>query len=320
MWGNRLGWSISIVIAAVVLSLLARFVHEAGITTAPTEFSRDPKNLAALNVPFSPSKCLEMNDPGDAGELYRHAIELYRDDPQRYERFAASGLPETLDERALPALEPILQATTCSTAHIFVDQPASVIGYSSDNSSLEILRSLGAICAERLGYPAVRAGRAEFAKPYLHAAFALGAKLFEERLTADELSAGLALMSAAALSMREIESSPALESFEKTRAVFFQQQIMPTLHILRTIDPQTMAQHAGDVFVLATQSRERMWRIEAILALGRMRYFIGDAHASDQRAARRLLRKLSSDADPSIRAAAIAARQLTPEQYRALGR
>jgi hypothetical protein len=75
--------------------------------------------------------------------------------------------------------------------------------------------------------------------------------------------------------------------------------------------------HAGDVFHIARSAKDRMWRVEAILKLGRMRY--NAARLADQQAATRALEELSDDADPVIRAAANAARNLTVQEYRMLG-
>jgi hypothetical protein len=76
----------------------------------------------------------------------------------------------------------------------------------------------------------------------------------------------------------------------------------------------------GDVFYLAQHAQERMWRVEAILALGRMKYFVGEGgRRGDQRGATRHLKQHALDKDPVIRAAAKAALELTREQMRTLG-
>ena len=61
-----------------------------------------------------------------------------------------------------------------------------------------------------------------------------------------------------------------------------------------------------------------MWRVEAILALGRVRFFSGISRsAADQRAALAGVKRIAADdPDPIVRAAAEAARDLTAEQYR----
>ena len=74
------------------------------------------------------------------------------------------------------------------------------------------------------------------------------------------------------------------------------------------------------MFYLAENGSERMWRVEAILALGRMQYFVGaGGRRGDQRGATRQLKQHALDKDPVIRAAAKAALELTREQMRTLG-
>ena len=80
-------------------------------------------------------------------------------------------------------------------------------------------------------------------------------------------------------------------------------------------------QHTGDIFYLAKNAADRVWRVEAIVALGRMKYFVGDADSvADQRGAMRLVREWSDDPNQDVvtRQAAKAARDLTIEQYRGI--
>jgi hypothetical protein len=63
-----------------------------------------------------------------------------------------------------------------------------------------------------------------------------------------------------------------------------------------------------------------MWRVEAILALGRMLFYDCEGRRiGDQRGASRALTNHLTDKDPVIRAAAKAALDLTREQMRTLG-
>ena len=60
-----------------------------------------------------------------------------------------------------------------------------------------------------------------------------------------------------------------------------------------------------------------MFRVEAIFAMGRMRFFAGEnGRIGNQRGAIQELKKLAEDPDPIIRLAATEARDLTIEQYR----
>jgi hypothetical protein len=81
-------------------------------------------------------------------------------------------------------------------------------------------------------------------------------------------------------------------------------------------DQATLEQYAGDVFYFARHAPERMWRVEAIMKIGRYRYNAG--RVGDQRSAIKVLKELSNDPDPVVRAAANEAQELTIEQYRML--
>jgi hypothetical protein len=88
---------------------------------------------------------------------------------------------------------------------------------------------------------------------------------------------------------------------------------------ISTLDSRRIGTYAGDVFAFAARSTERMWRVEAILSMGRMRFNIGAGRRSDQLAAGRLLAQFITDPDPAVGAAARQARALTIEQYRQIG-
>ena len=62
-----------------------------------------------------------------------------------------------------------------------------------------------------------------------------------------------------------------------------------------------------------------MYRVEAIFAMGRMRFFAGaNGRVGNQRGAMQELRRLAESSDPVIRRAASEARDLTIEEYRML--
>jgi hypothetical protein len=107
-------------------------------------------------------------------------------------------------------------------------------------------------------------------------------------------------------------------AFDAGRVEMMKTRIDPVLKVVRSIDPKVVGQQTGDVFELAKRCRERMWRVEAILALGRVRYMAGQGGtAGNQRNATQLLNKLANtDPDPIIQTAASQARDLTIEQYR----
>jgi hypothetical protein len=115
--------------------------------------------------------------------------------------------------------------------------------------------------------------------------------------------------------LAEVTGDKRFADFNTARLKYNSDEIVPMWTIIGAIDPKRIAEHSGDVFAIAKDSQERMWRVEAILQLGRLRY--NAASGADQRAANRMLKKMAeNETDPIIRAAAKAAAELTIEKYR----
>ena len=102
------------------------------------------------------------------------------------------------------------------------------------------------------------------------------------------------------------------------RRIAFAKGLESTLRVVQAFDAKTVGTHTGDLFELAKRSKERMWRVEALMALGRVRYFAGTGGtAANQRVAMALLREIAEeDEDYVVRTAAGAARNLTVEEHR----
>jgi len=108
----------------------------------------------------------------------------------------------------------------------------------------------------------------------------------------------------------------AARQFDEARIKYIKERIQPVIRVIMTADQDTLEQYAGDVFYFARHAPERMWRVEAILKIGRYKYNAG--RVGDQRSALKVLKELGTDPDPVIRTAAKAAQELTLEQYHML--
>jgi len=81
MWGNRLGWLISLVIVAAAAVALGVIANRPGVAT-PTEWSADPAHFEPISFPLLrnyvplPSDVDLGADPGkeDGDQLIRQAI------------------------------------------------------------------------------------------------------------------------------------------------------------------------------------------------------------------------------------------------------
>jgi hypothetical protein len=314
MWGNALGWCISaVIVAATALGLVV--LQERITTVSPTTDLATSANGAALALSIAPAAVLAPADHADTGLLYRKAIEDFEADRTPYMDFLQRGTK--LEPSDLPALDHLLAAAKHGRADIFASHPETIITYERTVPELEALRSLGQ-CAVRIALLKQPSDPADAAR-YADAAFALGARLFEERLTLAELRLGIELIvqSARLIEMCNPPRAAPARQFADACRTLVSRRIDPMAHAIVTIDPAALATHTGDVFYFARNAQERMWRVESVLAIGRLRF--NAARVGDQRIAERVLDRLMNDPDLAVRAAAHAAKELTIEQYRLQG-
>lgn len=304
MWGNTLGWCIALVIVVAMVGGLCLLDRHLTNVTPITDFVRDHANLAPIELPISAQSVLPPTKSADATDWYRQAIDLYLLEP-------GANLSD--------ALELLIPAREHAQASIFADSPEDVVKY-GDKPKLAAILALGK-AANRRGALLSYEKNPDEAIKHHQAAFALGARLYEERLTLDELLAGLELMSEASAGIIATGSDTIdTQTFTDYRTAFTawsESRIRPMQRIVTSIDPAVIARHSGDVFYIARHAPERMWRVEAILSLGRLRF--NAARVADQQGANRAIQELRDDPDPVIRAAAQAAMELTIERYRMLG-
>jgi hypothetical protein len=320
MWGNWQGWTISAGLVALCCAWLY-FISDTGKPTAPTAFSVNPRNFEAMRVPEPPDDALPPEaDVKDAPALYRRAIEAFLRDRALYEDFARLGTLDSQSATKLEAIDLLMQAAPARSGAIFYSRPRELINYQHDKPQLEALRVLGRVCIDRLGLLNARAGKNDEAMKCYRAGMALGWGLVAERLTYDELALGLELMAKSSAGMAKIaqpELAKGLAEFDRRRAQYVQQRVEPLVRITRALDANIVGTHTGDLFEIAKRSNAHMWRIEAILALGRLKYFAGTGGTkADQINAQKFLRDLAAnDGSEIIRIAAEAARDLTREQH-----
>ena len=312
MWGNRLGWGIAAAMVVVAVGGWLLVENQLRLTE-PTSFSSS-ENLAALSPPLPPNPVVQFNEPGDAGQLYRQASAAYPDSADACEDFAK----HPADAAPPQAIQLVLDATHQSGLAVFANDPGQLINYTEHNPTLEALNDLGHTI-DAAGLMLFKQKKPEDAQRFYRGVYALGLRLYDERLDYDEYLVGMGLMNEATAGLAECESadSPARDELTKQEsavAAFDQEHVQPIYQVLVSGDPAAIAANAGDIFVFATSARERMFRVESILKLGRYRF--DAARNADQMAVPRYSRKLANDPDPAVRAAATAARDLTLEQYR----
>jgi hypothetical protein len=322
IFGNTLGWAISAALVVAALGLVSA-IDAVGQPTPPTEFSRRSEFSEMLSLPIAPEIFLRSADDQDAAVVYRQALAIYRQHPDVYLIFAKTGRATDLGQIE-PALGPLRDGAGLRTPQLFADAPAAIVAYHPD-IALEQYSTLGR-CAVNAAVLAAERGDYAGAAADCRGAFALGTALYDERLSFAELTAGLDLLArsangwAAALQKQgDSAGAAALRQFDERRIDYVINHVLPLQNVIGAIDQNLIAQNAGDIAKLAQASPkevpERMWRVEAILKLGRYRFDAG--RAADQRAAPQILKQIAArDHDPVIAAAVRAAQALTLDSYR----
>lgn len=319
MFGNLQGWLISLVVAAGMAVSLGWAAKPQGITRA----THDPAVNIALSpivLPSSAAALIPAPRPCDGEGLYRAALDDFAKNRDAYEDFRVR--PNLSKLPSLPAIQSILNASHCPSASIFRDRPAELINYAVDHPQLEALKTLGNLTINAgLLYKVNR--DYDLARQYIDAGFALGNKLFSERLTFEEMGAGLGLMQGAARSLQSLAKDKGDAGLAAAASAFLKDsqdaadRWINCYKIVGAIDENYAGAYTGDVFAIAqSPSADPMWRVEAIKHLGHYQY--NAITRTDEIWARRILQKLSADPnqDPRVHAAAVAARDLTVEQHR----
>jgi len=320
MWGNAQGWAIS---AVLVLATVVAMYE----TATPQAESRPMGLISAAYQPIALPVAISVIAPPtkqdcDAGGLYRQAIIQYRNGPKPYDdpiHAAASDLP---------GVGLVVQARDCGRMHLFDSRPQDLVNYDNDQPPLDALTKLGE-ATNTIGLGLAVDNKAEEARPYFLGAFNLGRNLFEERITWRELSVGLTLMSEAAQNLariadqtREVARAEQFRRFQAETDKYRNQLQEGVAAPLGSASESYAGKFAGDIFDIAMNANvERVWRVQAILHLGRYRWNVSDEHRGDQAWADKELRILETsldarNSDPAILAAVHAAQNLTLEQHR----
>jgi hypothetical protein len=322
MWGNKPGWFISVIIAAVFGWLIWSLGRPEGISAPSGEFNLTKE----VRLPVAPEDALPgvMTDDRDAGDIYWQAIHLYLQNPKDYE--VANYYTR---RKSLPAVDLLLSATSAKRATIFLKQPDAIVNYKFPSPELDALMALGTI-ANSIAFSAQAKGDEETTSAYADASFALGAKLYRERLVHGELLGGINLMQSAGDTFKanaNKRGDPAEQErwqrFGNQTKNYEMMEIEPLHNKIVSTSRDDIARYAGDVFQLAQHNPDRMWQVEAILKIGRYRF--NATRMPDQVAAKRMLGDnpaqygypdFEKSDDPAVRTAGRAARELTQEQYR----
>jgi hypothetical protein len=322
MWGNPLGWSISACIVIVTVAALVWVSQTLNTISDPTPFSTQSGVADVLSVPVVPAAALpDHHADGDTGARYHQAIALYEQNKTVFNEFAARPNKRDLPAVA-PAIDLLRKAAGNDSLGLFTATPEQAVSYDASSPLMELI-ALGR-CTANAALFAKAHGKTDDAIADLQAAASLGQRMVDERLCYAELSGGLGLLSSSAIELAELANdagdqarADALNHFAADLSDYSQKKLLPIETVLSSVDQATIERSAGDLFWVAKNSKERLWRIEAIHALGRLHYNAG--RPGDNRGAYRVLGEIAAtDPDAIIKLAAQQGHDLTTADYNSL--
>jgi hypothetical protein len=324
MWGNAQGWIFAALVAVVMGGLLSFVVIPPGMT-APT----GTLTLAMQSADLGTDPDTIVTAPSgdcDAGVVYASAGKEWADQKDKFEAMKNGDIREV--EKDLPApVKEIVSAADCGKMALFSGNLDEVINYHNDHPVLDSLNSAGELLNNlALLHTRDKYTNVSLATRYATAAFNLGRHLYQERIVFSEWMDGLNLMQSAALVLSTTETDPARAQGYKDFAFsvndFVTNKAVPLWKVIGGIGQEDQAKYAGDIFQIAHDSPERMWRVEAVLKLGKFKF--NASTRGDQSGAKRILKQMVAapalSPDPltqsSLHTAALAGADLTIEDYR----
>jgi hypothetical protein len=334
MFGNRLGWGISAGLTVIIL-LVLHWVGQVNAMSGPSHgvvsrtgnvalnLGEHSDMLAVIQLPFNPQSVLpSMTETDDAAPLYRKAIDEIKSDLFTYRDLFETGKPKTTSYKDLPAIEFIVEARNMRGMKLFAAQPAKVIGYDKESTApIEAIYYAGKAASRLALY--IQKDKPADSLILAESVFSLGVKLCEERIRWREFEAGAELLRDGAYLINKLDSARAqAANVDAGMKQLLKDRCIPLWTVIGSIDQDVIGRTAGDVFYIARKSPERLWRVEALLKLGRYKFNAGNSGRSgDQRWAKITVKRMANDAslDPVVRIAAKAANDLTLPQFHMIG-
>ena len=328
--GNKLGWALAgaaVVGVGTIVLLMVVFPPP----SRPTGATLREGSLELHVVGVSAAKVAGAvpGEEGNAGDDYQGAIETYRDNAEQIaEEIEKLGegaqVRPTLHSRALRAIEQIAAHVASGAARkemrfTLVHTPAK-FEYGYFYPPTEEMHNISQPLS-LLSYHYRSAKRYADAEKVLRSKFVMGWHMMNERSRTHFVTRGIAIQENAIRSLKLLyreqsgdhsakiaDLAEYASALRKVREHYYQKHLI--FARANSIEP-------GDVFNIAENDKDRAFRVQAILTLGRLRFVA--TKRGDLRKTEKLIERFLQSDDPLERAAAAAARDLTREEYRLSG-
>jgi len=303
--GNITGWMYSVALAALI-ALTVVYLDSARRASEPTKLGLQLKDNG-LELPTIDASLLPDQDKSDdGGKLYWQAITNYQADSGKCKDFE--------DDPSKPMPGPVrdlVEAGRLKDCSVFTNHLDKLLNFDAQHDEMDNLQNLATnvyTAALRL----VKTHQTEPGRKYAKAVIALGQDLIRERYNYEEFDLGVALVDSGLAVLAEAKTPGESDAAERcgTAMSNYDLKTQEVWKILGGRGEKNYSQHTGDMLFAAAHAKDRVWRDEAILQLGRVRFAAG-ANYADSNAALYYAQKLSDDPDQVIATAAKASRDLT---------
>jgi len=323
--GSKLGW----VLSGVLVAALIGFVVYKVVLPSPSEPTAETLETGFLDIQqvgVSPAVFLgsEPSEPGNAGDDYRLAIAVYEKNKDAIGgAFARAGeitegeyVPELPAMEALRKINEHLGAGARKKKMYYTDPVKTVVkgtcASAKDFGNLsDSITVLASVYYATKNWPEL--------EKVLHNQFVMGRHMVNEHARALVVLEGLRNQMRALNTMQGLYAN--WEPNQHVRQLKGVREYTRGLRtVLRSHENKwkivwRLRPEPGNIFRIIEKDQDRAWRVDALLVLGAIRY-THKAHRGDSRVAGKLIERFCMSSDPFEKAAAVAARDLTPEGFK----
>ena len=324
MFGNAKGWAISAVIVVLTAGLIF-YASRAPQRSQPTGQLAVAMKSSDLGVDLR-----SIVPPGtkdeDAGDLLRDLADKVKDKRKAFDKFEETKL--TRDRRLLEPtvdqeLKKLLDAAQCAKLSGLA-KPDELVVYGDKPylSALKRVANAAVLYGQTLVVPDAKDPKFKpdpaKARKYFEASFTLGRMLYEDRVIFKQWRDGVDIMNNAAFNLGALygKADPELKAKCDALRDKLESTGKPAREAWADLSHTNRVTAPGDVFLVAEKSPDPMWRSEALLKLGRIRWMQG-AEAADQRDAKLVLEQTVAQPGlpPAVRVAADRALKLDASTF-----
>jgi len=309
--GNMTGWMYSVALAGL-MALTIVYLDSARRVSGPTDFGIKLREQG-LDLPTLDASLLPTQDQSDDGG------KLYWQIATEYHANGNAGKCKAFEDdptKPAPALiEDLVAAGRMRDCTIYTSRLDKLLNFDAQHDEMDNLKDLGAN-VNTAAFRLVKTHQVELGEKYAKAVIALGQDLIRERYSYEEFDLGLALTDSGLAVLADAKLPGVSDTAEQCGEQMSRvgTDCRDIWKVLGGRGEVNYSKHTGDMLFAAAHAKDKVWRDEAILQLGRIRFAKGTRDA-DSNAAKYYADKLSLEHDQVIATAGKASANMTEDIF-----